>query len=86
MKEMDFRMPFHSHDGEEWDLGGERERERERERRELEFKYLQRNWVIHIESDLLRSFHSSLEMRARFTSLIFLKPRPPKSLGKQRES
>jgi hypothetical protein len=34
----------------------------------------------------VRSFHPSLVMRAKFTSFIFLKPRPPNSLGMQRES
>ena len=77
MIEMDFRMPFHSH---------EEEKREEGERKELECKYLQCNWDTHMESKFVRSFHLSFEMRAKFTSFIFLKPRPPNSLGRQRES
>ena len=77
MIEKDFRMPFHSHEEEERGEG---------ERKELECKYLQCNWDTHMESKCVRSFHPSFEMRAKFISFIFLKPRPPNSLGKQRES
>jgi hypothetical protein len=66
-------MPFHSHEEEEREEG---------ERKEQECKYLQCNWDTHIESKLVRSFHPGLEIRAKFTSFIFLKPRPPNSLGK----
>jgi hypothetical protein len=39
-----------------------------------------------MESDFLWSFQPNLEMRATLTSFIFLKPRPPKDLERQRES
>jgi hypothetical protein len=39
-----------------------------------------------MESVLQRSFQPSLAKRARLTSLIFLMPRPPRSLGRQMES
>jgi hypothetical protein len=77
MTEMDFRIPFYSHEEEEREEGGKKEQE---------CKYLQCNWDTHIESKLVRIFYPSLEIRAKFTSFIFLKPRPPNSLGKQRES
>ena len=51
MKERVLRMPFHSHEEEERDVG---------EKNELEFRYLQCNWETHTESDLLRSFQPSL--------------------------
>jgi hypothetical protein len=73
MIEMVFRMPFHSHEEEE---------RKEGERKEHECKYLQCYWDTHIESKLVRSFHPILKIRAKFTSFIFLKPRPPNSLGK----
>jgi hypothetical protein len=34
----------------------------------------------------LRRFQPSLEIKARFTSLILLRPKPPISFGLQRES
>jgi hypothetical protein len=73
MIEMDFRIPFHSYEEEEREEG---------ERKELECKYLQCNWDTHMESKFVRSFYPNFEMRAKFTSFIFLKPRPPKSLGR----
>jgi hypothetical protein len=77
MKDCDFRMPFHSQEEEERGEG---------ERKEVEFRYLPCSWETHRESELLSSCHSSLEMRARLTSLIFLMPRPPMAFGVQMES
>jgi hypothetical protein len=59
------RMPLHSHEGAEWGGG---------ERKEPEEIYLPWSWFTHIESEGERSFHPSLEIRARLTSSIFLKP------------
>jgi hypothetical protein len=73
---MDLRMTFHSQEEEEREEG---------ERKEQEDKYLQCNWDTHIKSVLLRRFQPSLEIKARFTSLILLRPKPPISLGLQRE-
>jgi hypothetical protein len=70
------RMPFHSHEGAEWGGG---------ERKEPERIYLPWSCCTHIEVEEVRSFHPSLVMRARLTSSIFLKPRPPKALGEHRE-
>ena len=70
-------MPFHSHEEEEREVG---------ERKELALRYLQCNWLTHIESNLFSSFQPSLEIKARFISLIFLNPSPPEALRVQRES
>jgi hypothetical protein len=56
------------------------------ERKVWEERYLQCSWDTHKLSDLVSKFHPSLETKARFTSLIFLNPKPPNSLGMQRES
>jgi hypothetical protein len=48
------------------------------ERKELERRYLPWSWATHIESERERSFHASLVIRARLTSSIFLKPKPPR--------
>jgi hypothetical protein len=74
---VDLRMPFHSQEEEEWGEG---------ERKEVEDKYLQCNWDTHNKSDLLSKFQPSLDIKARFTSLILLRPKPPNSFGLQMES
>jgi hypothetical protein len=51
-----------------------------------ELRYLQCSCETHKLSDLVSEFHPSLETRVKFTSLIFLKPNPPNSLGMHRES
>ena len=77
MKGMDLRMPFHSQEEEEKGEG---------ERKELEDKYLQCNWDTQVKPELLRRFQPSLQTKARFTSLISLRPKPPISFGLQRDS
>jgi hypothetical protein len=69
-------MPLQIPEGEEWEEG---------ERKDLVERYLPRNWFAHKEFELLWSFQPSLEMKARLTSCIFLKPRPPTSFGRHRE-
>ena len=43
------------------------------------------NYETQRESAPVKSFQPSLARRARFTSFIFLTPRPPRALGMQRE-
>jgi hypothetical protein len=44
------------------------------------------SWETHMDSELDWSFQPSFEMRATFTSFIFLNPKPPVALGTQKES
>jgi hypothetical protein len=72
----DFWMPFQSQEGEEWEEG---------ERKEPDLRYLPESWATQGESEPVSSFQPSLEMRARLTSLVFLKLRPPRDFGVQME-
>jgi hypothetical protein len=57
----------------------------EGERKEPEERYLPESHDTPSEFAPVRSFQPSLARKARFTSFIFLKPRPPRVLGVQRE-
>jgi hypothetical protein len=70
-------MHFQSQEAEEWEEG---------ERKEQELRYLPRNWDTHVLSKLECIFHPSLAIRARFTSFIFLRPKPPMAFGRHIES
>jgi hypothetical protein len=69
-------MPFQSHEVEEREEG---------ERKDSERRYIPESWDTQRESAPMRSFQPSLAMRARFTSFILLRPKPPRALGMQRE-
>jgi hypothetical protein len=71
-----FKMPFQSQEEGEWEEG---------ERKVLVWRYLPESWDAQRDSEPVRSFQPSFEMKARFTSLIFLIPKPPKALGVQIE-
>ena len=71
------RTPFYSQEEEEWGGWGENFQKE---------NTLPSSWDIHMDSELVWSFQPSLEMRARLTSFIFLKPKPLESFGVQRES
>jgi hypothetical protein len=69
-------MPFQNQEEEEWE---------ERERKEPDLRYLPESCATQGESEPESSFHPSLEMRARLTSFVFLKPKPPRIFGVQME-
>jgi hypothetical protein len=70
------KIPFQNQEGEEWEEG---------ERKDWDLRYLPESCATHGESEFVWSFQPSLEIRARLTSCIFLRPRPPRAFGMQRE-
>jgi hypothetical protein len=69
-------MPFQSQEEEEREEG---------ERKDSDWRYLPVSWDTQRESESVRSFQPSFEMRARLTSFILLIPNPPRALGVQIE-